>query len=295
MLFMKKTMYLIIPVMILFLSACGSSEFKQTDNGLNYKVHKSNRGSKAVIDNVVKIDLAYRYPADSVFFSTENFGEAMYIPVIPSEYSGDIYEGLRLMAKGDSVTFKLDALNFFTTTQRMPSVPDFIPMDDSVYVDIMVIDIFTQDEYQAYRQKEMEEMLQEQEVAKHEEDVLRQRYLDENNIAVEPEESGLIIVVKEEGSGPKPQSGQNVKVHYTGTLLDGTKFDSSVDRGEPFTFRLGAGQVIRGWDEGVSRLNIGSKAKLIIPSYLAYGDQQRGPVITPYSSLIFEIEVIDAN
>lgn len=295
MLFMKKTVYLIFPLMILIFSACGSSEFKQTDNGLTYKVHKSNRGSKAVIDNIVKIDIAYRYPVDSVFFTNKDYDEAMYIPVIPSEYSGDIYEGLRLMAKGDSVTFKLDALNFFTTTQRMPMVPDFIPMGDSVFVDVVVLEIFTQDEYQAYRQKKRDEMIQEQEVARHEEDGLRQRYLDENSITVEPEESGLIIVVNEEGSGPKPQSGQNVKVHYTGTLLDGTKFDSSVDRGEPFTFRLGAGQVIRGWDEGVSRLNIGSKATLIIPSYLAYGDQQRGPVITPYSTLIFDIEVIDAN
>ena len=292
---MKKTVYLIIPVMILFLTACGSSEFKRTENGLTYKVHNSNKGPTAVIDNIVKIDIAYRYPVDSVFFTNKDFGEAMYIPVIPSDYSGDIYEGLRMMAKGDSVTFKLDALNFFTTTQRMPTVPDFISMDDSVYVDILVLDIFTQDEYQEYRQKQMEEMLKDQEVAKHEEDGLRERYLLEKNITVEPQESGLIIVVQEEGSGPRPESGQNVTVHYTGTLLDGTKFDSSVDRGEPFTFRLGAGQVIRGWDEGVSKLNIGSKAKLIIPSHLAYNDQQRGPVITPYSTLIFEIEVIDAN
>ncbi len=292
---MKKSVFLIIPIMILIFSACGTSEFKQTDRGLTYKVHKSNRGSKAVIDNIVKIDIAYRYPADSVLFSNKDFGEAMYIPVIPSEYEGDIYEGFRMMAKGDSVTFKLDALNFFTITQQMPMVPDFIPMDDSVYVDVLILDIFTQDEYQAYRQKKRDDMIKEQEVARHEEEGLRQRYLDENNITVEPEESGLVIVVKEEGSGPKPQSGQNVKVHYTGTLLDGTKFDSSLDRGEPFTFRLGAGQVIRGWDEGVSKLKIGSKAKLIIPSYLAYGDQQRGPVIAPYSTLIFELEVIDAN
>ncbi len=289
-------MYLIIPVMVLFFTACGGSpEFKKTDSGLHYIVHKSNRGAKAVIDNIVKMDVAYRYPADSVFFSSVNFGEPMYIQVIPSDYSGDIYEGLRMLAKGDSVTFKLDAMNFFTVTQRMPMVPDFIHQDDSVYVDIVLHEIFTQDEFQAYQDNKMQDMINEQEIARHEEEGLRERYLLENNITVEPEESGLIIIVKEEGSGPKPQSGQNVKVHYTGTMLDGTKFDSSVDRGQPFTFRLGAGQVIRGWDEGVSKLNIGSKAKLIIPSYLAYGEQQRGPVIKPFSTLIFEIEVIDAN
>lgn len=292
---MRNTIFVIAGTLILALAACGSGDFERTDNGLTYKVHNSNRGDKAVIDDIVKIDIAYRYPADSVFFTNKDFNEAMYIPVIPSEYPGDIYEGFRLMAEGDSATFKLDAMNFFTTTLRSPAVPGFIPQDDSVYVDVLVIDIFNQEEYDDYRMKKREDMIKEQEIAKDAEDDLLQDYLDENDITVEPEESGLIILVEEEGTGPKPQSGENVTVHYTGKILDGTVFDSSVERGEPFTFRLGAGQVIRGWDEGVSKLNIGSKAKLIIPSYLAYGDQQRGPVITPFSTLIFEIEVLDAN
>jgi len=289
---MKKLFYLSIPFMILLFVACGSKDFRQTESGLTYKIHERNRGDKALIDNIVKMEVAYRYPEDSVFFHSKDFGEFMYIPVIPSEYSGDIYEGLRMLAKGDSATFKFDAMSFFITTAKTPMIPDFIGQDDSLFVDIRVLEIFTQEQYEEYVRKQREDRVKEQEIAKHQEEDLLQDYLSENNITVEPEESGLIIVVEEEGTGPKPQSGQNVTVHYTGKILDGTVFDSSVERGQPFTFRLGRGQVIRGWDEGVSKLNVGSRATLIIPSYLAYGDQQRGPVITPFSTLIFEIEVL---
>ncbi|TVQ89032.1 MAG: FKBP-type peptidyl-prolyl cis-trans isomerase [Bacteroidetes bacterium] len=288
---MKKLFYLSIPFMIFLFSACGSKDFKQTDSGLTYKIHQSNRGDKALIDNIVKMEVAYRYPEDSVFFHTKDIGELMYIPVIPSEYAGDIYEGLRMLAKGDSATFKFDAMSFFITTAKTP-ILDFIGQEDSIYVDIKVLDIFTQEQYNEYVNKQREERIKEQEIAKHLEEDLLQDYLSDNNITVESEESGLIIVIEEEGTGPKPQSGQNVTVHYTGKILDGTVFDSSVERGQPFTFRLGRGQVIRGWDEGVSKLNVGSRATLIIPSYLAYADQQRGPVITPFSTLIFEIEVL---
>jgi peptidylprolyl isomerase len=85
-----------------------------------------------------------------------------------------------------------------------------------------------------------------------------------------------------------------VKVHYTGKLLDGTKFDSSVDRGEPFGFTLGKGQVIKGWDEGIGLMNVGGKATLIIPSSIAYGDRDMG-TIPPYSTLVFDVELLEVE
>ncbi len=107
-------------------------------------------------------------------------------------------------------------------------------------------------------------------------------------------DSGLEIIMIAEGDGPKPDVGSIVKVHYTGTLEDGTKFDSSVDRGEPIAFPLGQGKVIRGWDEGIALLNKGGKAKLIIPSELGYGAQGAGGgVIPPNATLIFEVELVD--
>ncbi len=105
--------------------------------------------------------------------------------------------------------------------------------------------------------------------------------------------SGLVYQDLIVGSGPAPVPGKNVKVHYTGWLENGTKFDSSVDRNEPFVFRIGAGQVIQGWDEGVMGMKVGGKRKLIIPAQLGYGARGAGGVIPPDATLIFEVELLD--
>lgn len=104
--------------------------------------------------------------------------------------------------------------------------------------------------------------------------------------------SGLKYVDLVAGTGAEATKGQRVKVHYTGWLKDGKKFDSSVDRGQPFEFPLGAGRVIRGWDEGVAGMKIGGKRKLIIPSDLGYGPRGAGGVIPPNAELTFEVELL---
>ena len=105
--------------------------------------------------------------------------------------------------------------------------------------------------------------------------------------------SGLKYSVLAEGSGARPKSGSLVTVHYSGWLTDGTPFDSSVERGEPFQFTLGNGSVIKGWDEGVALMQKGSRFKLTVPYDLAYGEQGMPPVIPPKSTLIFEVELLD--
>src|SRR5438270_13887681 len=105
---------------------------------------------------------------------------------------------------------------------------------------------------------------------------------------------GLKYTDDQLGTGTEAQAGKTVSVHYTGWLLDGTKFDSSRDRNQPFTFPLGAGRVIKGWDEGVAGMKVGGKRTLIIPPDLAYGSRATGP-IPPNSTLKFEVELLDVK
>lgn len=100
-------------------------------------------------------------------------------------------------------------------------------------------------------------------------------------------------MMTEEGNGEKPEVGQFVSVHYTGKLLDGTVFDSSVERGQPIQFPLGIGQVIPGWDEGIALMSKGEKGVLYIPYYLAYGDRGAGEMIKPFENLVFDVELVD--
>ena len=104
--------------------------------------------------------------------------------------------------------------------------------------------------------------------------------------------SGLKYIDKVVGTGASPKQGQTVTVHYTGTLTNGTKFDSSVDRGQPFETQIGVGRVIKGWDEGVPGMKIGGKRRLTIPPDMGYGSQAVGN-IPPNSTLIFEVELLD--
>src|SRR5512144_1074016 len=104
-------------------------------------------------------------------------------------------------------------------------------------------------------------------------------------------DSGLEFEDTKPGDGDEAKAGQKVRVHYTGTLTDGKKFDSSRDRGQPFEFTLGVGQVIKGWDEGVAGMKVGGQRKLTIPPDLAYGQQSVGP-IPPNSTLVFDVELM---
>ncbi|MCC5635567.1 FKBP-type peptidyl-prolyl cis-trans isomerase [Nostoc sp. CHAB 5844] len=121
--------------------------------------------------------------------------------------------------------------------------------------------------------------------------LIANKTMSDANVVTTP--SGLKYVEIKEGTGATPQPGQTVVVHYTGTLENGTKFDSSRDRNRPFSFTIGVGQVIKGWDEGLSTMKVGGQRQLIIPSELGYGSRGAGGVIPPNATLLFDVELLD--
>ena len=114
----------------------------------------------------------------------------------------------------------------------------------------------------------------------------------EEGKAVVKTPSGLEYVVLAEGSGDKPTQGARIAAHYTGWLTNGTKFDSSKDRGQPFVFAVGTGMVIKGWDEALLDMQVGERRKLTLPPHLAYGPRGAGGIIPPNATLIFEVELV---
>lgn len=300
----RITILSIMSLFVLMIGACsqgGSSSgaegmegYEQTESGLLYKFHIQNEGARKPVENEFVTGTGIYKVGDTTFFDSRNNPNPFSFPIMPQTHKGDIFEGLKMMGIGDSATFVIPADSLFPKTFRTQALPEFVDSGAMVYLSFRIDKVQSRAEFEAEFQKRMEAQNQQNpdlSEARESETGDRQAFLKENNITTKPLPSGLIYIKKKEGSGAQPQPGQKVQVHYTGTLLDGTKFDSSVDRGEPFEFVLGQGQVIQGWDEGIALMREGGTARLIIPSSLGYGERDMGQ-IPPYSTLVFDVELI---
>lgn len=286
---MKKT-FLGLMVLLVFavvISSCesGNSEYQTTENGLKYKFYEKNTdGRVPKKGDIIEVKMSYQTP-DTVLFNSANMPNPLKMRLDEPVFKGDLYEGIYLMHEGDSATFVCNTDSVFIKLFRQKATPEKFDSVENILFNIKLISVKTQEEDKA-------EMEAAAEKAKDEEQVILDKYLEDNNITTKPTESGLIFISTKKGNGKKPQKGDAVKVHYTGYLLDGTKFDSSVDRGKPFEFPLGEGRVIPGWDEGIAMLNVGGKATLIIPSTIAYGARGAGGMIPAYATLKFDVELL---
>ena len=168
-------------------------------------------------------------------------------------------------------------------------VPPFTPL----YYEIEVLDIMTMEQWDRKQSdKKVAEAIAKDKKAAEEKTAIA-NYLKDNNLTPTTQlPTGITYVEKVRGSGPMPKIGDKVKVHYTGTLLNGTKFDSSLDGGQPLEFTIGRGEVIMGWDKGIALMTVGSKGILIVPFDQGYGAQGGGP-IPPYSTLVFDLELLE--
>jgi len=203
------------------------------------------------------------------------------------QFKGDIYEGLAMMSVGDSASFIVPVDSILKYN------PNNTGLDSStmIFFDVKLVAIQKKAEFEKEQKIQMAKHQALMDSLKNREEVDIQKYITDNKIKVKPTESGLYYIELKKGTGPQPINGQSVKVHYKGTFLDGSVFDSSEGK-EPIEFKLGDGNVIPGWEEGIMKMRAGGKAKFIIPSKLAYGENGVGP-IPPYSPLVFEVELLN--
>ena len=290
---MKNINYLISLIFILI--SCVDKE-KVLDNGIELKYFKNGNGEEIKDGQIVMINLQYfDYDGNELLNKVGN--DPVVLQKDSSwENNGIIYEVIDNLVKGDSVFFQLTTEQFFKNAPQSVEVPDSVKNKlISFYTGVQ--DVMSQSEFEDYQRVQYEKMQQEMEQQNENQlsiDLeLIENYLKENNIDAMKSESGLHYVITEKGNGDNAAAGDNVTVHYTGMLLNGEKFDSSLDRNQPFSFQLGQGMVIRGWDEGITYFNKGASGTFYIPSTLGYGSSGAGGVIPPNAILIFEIQVLD--
>ncbi len=268
---------------------------EKTANGLKYKFFVQNKeGKKPIVTDFVTI-VAYYQATDTIFFDSRKSPTPYVFPVMERTYKGDLFEGLQLMSAGDSAVFLLSADSLFLKTFRVKELPRYIKKGSVVKAFVKMLKMQPGEEFKKDLQAKFDAETKKQDLEKAKEDSALKVYLKEKGITAKPTKNGLYYVEVQKGTGPVAIAGTKVKVHYTGTLLNGKKFDSSVDRNQPFEFDLGKGQVIKGWDEGIALMSVGGKAKLIIPSKLGYAERGAPPTIAPFSTLVFDVELLDVK
>lgn len=273
-------------VSVCLFSSCGNSGMLEDKSGLKYKFfNRNDSGKKPENSDILVLNIKYTTKDDSVLFNSSELSGPFRMRMKEKSHDGGcIEDAFAMMHVGDSAYFEIDGINFFEKTKKTEA-PGFIKHGEMLKFYVKLIRILKSEDFEnearaSSHANEAEEMK------------LLENYLQNANITVKPELSGLFFIEHKKGTGECPKKGQKVKLHYTGTFVDGMVFDNSLERNKPFTFTVGENQAIQGLEEGVIKMKKGGTAMLIIPSKLAYGGTQTHN-IPPYSTLIFEIEILD--
>ncbi|HEV7231390.1 MAG TPA: FKBP-type peptidyl-prolyl cis-trans isomerase [Bacteroidia bacterium] len=277
-------------------AACHKPEhpgYEKMASGLFYKSYKKGTDTvHARVGDRVSLQIFFRTEKDCVLIDTRKEHRSLPVTVRASGYPGDVFDALTMLHAGDSAGFVLDSKKYFGSMKGVKP-PPFIDSNSVLYFDVKVESIQNREVIAAEQKKQQEEMMKMVEQAKNDEPKLLEEYIHSHKITAKPSKTGLYVIESQKGSGPAIKSGQTVSVKYTGKFLDGQVFDSSEKSGKPFDFRVGKQEVIPGWDEAMLNMKKGSKATLIIPSALAYGDG--GGRMKPYATLLFDVEIVDVK
>ncbi len=302
----KSILFLSAAVGLLATTSC--QNFKKGDGGLEYNIVKDAGAEKAQAGDLLSVDMIVTSDRkDSLLQSTYDIGLPQIVNIapdsIPGLYAGDYNSMFKMLGEGDSAIFRLN-LDTMAAKTGQPK-PEFADKYATFKVKVRkhfkkgdLTDSAMYAQVDEYFKAEIETLKQAEEGK-------LANYIAKNKLEPKKTDSGLQYIVKEEGTGNKPVVGDTVVVNYTGTLVNGTIFDTNdaelakkenkfnpMRQYEPIRFRVGHDPVIQGWTEGLQLLSKGSKATLLVPSSIGYGERGGG-TIPPYAPLVFDVELVD--
>lgn len=268
----------------------------RTPKGVQYKIVTKNAGERIKMDDVITFHVVQKTEKDSVLFSSYTLGHAIKAQVKPSTNIGDLMEVFPLLTAKDSALIKVPTDSVFIGHEE--SRPPFLPKGSNIVFVLKIEKVQSLNDAIAERNAEMEKM-------KSEEARTADQYINSHKLVLKSTPSGLKYLVTKVGPGRRVMLGDTLLVNYTGRTTEDKIFDTSVEADakgggvyqegrpyEPLKIVLGQTQLIKGWDEGLQLLTEGSKAEFIIPSSLGYGEQGAGNDIKPFSTLIFDLQVV---
>lgn len=304
---MKIRIFFAAALMAAAVAGCKSGAYQTTKSGIQYELHASDKSKKLQSGDLVSIDyklsLLKKDGKDTVLDNTKTNGGPTKIVLRDVNKDDDIInrtmlEILPQMGVGDSASFiiPVDSLDK-KITANMPLLKD----GGNLKWEVKVADVMSKADYRKKQEEAKTQLegfimtLREKNPAQASKDsALIEDYLKKNNLTAQRLPSGLYYIITKEGTGDAPLPYQMVSVDYKGYLLDGTVFDNSFERGQPISFPLGVGQVIPGWDQGLMLFKPGAEGKLLVPSYMAYGERANER-IPANSVLVFDIHLVDVK
>jgi FKBP-type peptidyl-prolyl cis-trans isomerase FkpA len=287
---------LFILALTIVVKANAQTEMQHTPKGAAYQIFTPNTGDKIKLNDVITFQFIQKTDKDSVLFSTYAAGHPVQAQIQPSQNVGDLMEIFPLLALNDSALVKVPTDSIFKGHEDQR--PAFFPKGSFLNFTLKIVKVQSLDEAIAERNAAAEKV-------KEEETVNATKYIADHKLVLKTTASGLKYVITKPSLKRKVLKGDTVLVNYAGRSLDDKVFDSSIESVaktaglnqpgrtyEPIQVIVGTGGVIPGWDEGLLLLNEGSKATFVVPSALAYGAQGAGDDIKPYSTLVFDVEVV---
>ena len=284
---MKKVL-ISVSVVILTISiffSCSSdrlSGYTTDSNGTYYKIHyQGSDQTKVNPSEIVKVNMDFRF-GDSIIFTSTSMDEPMIFPMIKPMFKGDLYDALKLMGTGDSITVAIVADSFYLKTANLDKLPELVESGSYLYYDIKLLEHISNSDFQI-------ELAEKQKKQSNLERKLLQSYLVTNEININPTSSGLYIIPIKEGRGSTPNTGDVCKVFLSVKELNGLDLYSNFGE-KPIDIEFGSNFDTRGFMEGLGTLKTGEIAQFIVPSWIGFGSTGM-EMVAPYTTLVYDVKL----